>query len=149
MAYVVAFSFSYNSSVINRNLKPFNPLLGETYELKNLNLQYISEQVCHHPPISAGSLFLNLQEFASTQIINFGKIAMLLPNSGANHWKSILQESNISSLTNTMIIFFIKHLKQEFIILFLEKFMQIFQEYLFLIFRNKFTKTTKLEMLEF
>jgi hypothetical protein len=35
MAYVVAFSFSYNSSVINRNLKPFNPLLGETYELKN------------------------------------------------------------------------------------------------------------------
>ena len=38
MAYVIAFSFSYNSSVINRNSKPFNPLLGETYELKNSNL---------------------------------------------------------------------------------------------------------------
>jgi hypothetical protein len=36
--------------------KPFNPLLGETYELKmegDTSFHYISEQVSHHPPISA------------------------------------------------------------------------------------------------
>jgi len=36
--------------------KPFNPLLGETYELKmdgDAPFHYISEQVSHHPPISA------------------------------------------------------------------------------------------------
>ena len=33
--------------------KPFNPLLGETYELVNKNIEFISEQVSHHPPITA------------------------------------------------------------------------------------------------
>uniref|UniRef100_A0A8C9PEM4 Oxysterol-binding protein n=1 Tax=Spermophilus dauricus TaxID=99837 RepID=A0A8C9PEM4_SPEDA len=35
--------------------KPFNPLLGETYELvrEDLGFRFISEQVSHHPPISA------------------------------------------------------------------------------------------------
>lgn len=36
--------------------KPFNPLLGETFELKNdgdAPFHYIAEQVCHHPPVSA------------------------------------------------------------------------------------------------
>jgi len=33
MAYVVAFSFALNALVINREKKPFNPLLGETFEL--------------------------------------------------------------------------------------------------------------------
>ena len=33
--------------------KPFNPLLGETYELVNDQLELLSEQVSHHPPISA------------------------------------------------------------------------------------------------
>lgn len=36
--------------------KPFNPLLGETFELKmegNTPFHYIAEQVSHHPPITA------------------------------------------------------------------------------------------------
>ena len=33
--------------------KPFNPLLGETYTLKYRNWRFFSEQVSHHPPISA------------------------------------------------------------------------------------------------
>ncbi|KAJ8899732.1 hypothetical protein K2173_019431 [Erythroxylum novogranatense] len=38
-----------------RTWKPFNPILGETYELSNHgNLTFIAEQVSHHPPISAG-----------------------------------------------------------------------------------------------
>ena len=35
-------------------VKPFNPLLGETYELFIPGkLKFIAEQVSHHPPISA------------------------------------------------------------------------------------------------
>ncbi|KAM7262527.1 hypothetical protein ACFE04_000210 [Oxalis oulophora] len=38
-----------------RTWKPFNPILGETYELVNHNgITFISEQVSHHPPMSAG-----------------------------------------------------------------------------------------------
>jgi hypothetical protein len=35
--------------------KPFNPLLGETYELirEDLGFRIVSEQVSHHPPVSA------------------------------------------------------------------------------------------------
>jgi len=36
-----------------RTKKPFNPLLGETYEIIHEDVKYISEQVSHHPPISA------------------------------------------------------------------------------------------------
>ncbi|CAN1135221.1 Oxysterol-binding protein-related protein 3A [Linum perenne] len=38
-----------------RTWKPFNPILGETYELTNHGgISFIAEQVSHHPPISAG-----------------------------------------------------------------------------------------------
>jgi oxysterol-binding protein 1 len=33
--------------------KPFNPILGETYEYVSDELRIITEQVSHHPPISA------------------------------------------------------------------------------------------------
>lgn len=33
--------------------KPFNPLLGETYEYVTKDFSYLSEQVSHHPPITA------------------------------------------------------------------------------------------------
>ena len=32
--------------------KPFNPLLGETYELIKDDLKIICEQVSHHPPVT-------------------------------------------------------------------------------------------------
>ncbi|GAA5871264.1 hypothetical protein JCM16303_000699 [Sporobolomyces ruberrimus] len=55
IAYVAAFAMSNYSSTIGRIAKPFNPLLSETYEYVDpkKKYRYISEQVCHHPPISA------------------------------------------------------------------------------------------------
>ncbi|XP_055022375.1 oxysterol-binding protein-related protein 2b isoform X2 [Boleophthalmus pectinirostris] len=52
---VAAFAVSAVASQWDRTGKPFNPLLGETYELVREEQGYrlISEQVSHHPPISA------------------------------------------------------------------------------------------------
>ena len=33
--------------------KPFNPLLGETFEFVNDDFEYLAEQVTHHPPVTA------------------------------------------------------------------------------------------------
>lgn len=56
MAYIVAFAFSPYSATTNRTKKPFNPILGETFEYldEERNFKFLSEQVSHHPPISAG-----------------------------------------------------------------------------------------------
>ncbi|XP_068093379.1 oxysterol-binding protein-related protein 1 isoform X1 [Hyperolius riggenbachi] len=55
MQCVAAFAVSAVASQWERTGKPFNPLLGETYELvrEDLGFRLISEQVSHHPPISA------------------------------------------------------------------------------------------------
>uniref|UniRef100_A0A3B3ZHF1 Oxysterol-binding protein n=1 Tax=Periophthalmus magnuspinnatus TaxID=409849 RepID=A0A3B3ZHF1_9GOBI len=56
MVYVAAFSISGYAWASWRNrYKPFNPVLGETYESvrEDRGFRYVSEQVCHHPPISA------------------------------------------------------------------------------------------------
>jgi len=54
MAYITAFAVSGFSST-QRYHNNFNPLLGETFEfIDNKNeFKYISEQVSHHPPVSA------------------------------------------------------------------------------------------------
>ena len=42
------------TTICERNTsKPFNPLLGETYELITDDFEFLSEQVSHHPPITA------------------------------------------------------------------------------------------------
>ncbi|WPK24964.1 hypothetical protein PUMCH_002263 [Australozyma saopauloensis] len=55
MVYVTAFAASEYASTIDRIAKPFNPLLGETFEYcrKDQDFRLVSEQVSHHPPISA------------------------------------------------------------------------------------------------
>ncbi|EPQ61347.1 hypothetical protein GLOTRDRAFT_69725 [Gloeophyllum trabeum ATCC 11539] len=55
IAYVAAFAMSNYSSTIGRIAKPFNPMLSETFEYVRLDKEYryVSEQVSHHPPISA------------------------------------------------------------------------------------------------
>ncbi|XP_038563231.1 oxysterol-binding protein-related protein 1-like, partial [Micropterus salmoides] len=55
MKCVAAFAVSAVASQWERTGKPFNPLLGETYELvrEDLDFRLISEQVSHHPPVSA------------------------------------------------------------------------------------------------
>ncbi|CAL8074503.1 unnamed protein product [Calicophoron daubneyi] len=57
MALIAAYTITcYNSTAI-RTVKPFNPLLGETYELdlteESQGWRFIAEQVIHHPPTSA------------------------------------------------------------------------------------------------
>uniref|UniRef100_A0A669B8N4 Oxysterol-binding protein n=1 Tax=Oreochromis niloticus TaxID=8128 RepID=A0A669B8N4_ORENI len=55
MRAVAAFAVSAVASQWDRTGKPFNPLLGETYELirEDQGFRIVSEQVSHHPPVSA------------------------------------------------------------------------------------------------
>ena len=55
LLFVAAFAMSNYSSTQGRTGKPFNPMLGETFEYvrRDRGFRYISEQVSHHPPISA------------------------------------------------------------------------------------------------
>ncbi|KAG4080222.1 hypothetical protein HA402_008293 [Bradysia odoriphaga] len=56
MAYLAAFSITGYAVSAERNGKPFNPLLGETYEFDrtgDLGWKCLVEQVSHHPSISA------------------------------------------------------------------------------------------------
>ncbi len=53
IAYVAVFNAAQYNSIVGRKLKPFNPILGETYELFHPRYKFFCEQVSHHPPISA------------------------------------------------------------------------------------------------
>ena len=53
MVYVAAYSAATYFLIKGRTQKPFNPLLGETYELVTPTYRYFSEQVSHHPPVIA------------------------------------------------------------------------------------------------
>ncbi|XP_034466081.1 oxysterol-binding protein-related protein 3 isoform X3 [Hippoglossus hippoglossus] len=56
MVYIATFVVSgYASSYYRTGGKPFNPLLGETYESDrpDKGFRFVAEQVSHHPPISA------------------------------------------------------------------------------------------------
>ncbi|KAK0730044.1 Oxysterol-binding protein-domain-containing protein [Lasiosphaeris hirsuta] len=55
MIYVAAFAASEYASTIGRVAKPFNPLLGETFEYArpDKNYRFFIEQVSHHPPVGA------------------------------------------------------------------------------------------------
>lgn len=46
-------------------LKPFNPILGETFQCKILDSKFYLEQTSHHPPIS------------NFYVINFSKIFLI------------------------------------------------------------------------
>ncbi|SBS91242.1 oxysterol-binding protein/PH domain containing protein [Plasmodium ovale curtisi] len=70
LAYVTAFTISPYASVIGRTFKPFNPLLGETYELTHRKFFFISEQVVHHPPITAYHCHNEYMENFASIIVN-------------------------------------------------------------------------------
>ncbi|XP_061107322.1 oxysterol-binding protein 1-like isoform X1 [Conger conger] len=56
LCYVAAFSVSSYSTTVHRTGKPFNPLLGETFELDRVResgYRSLCEQVSHHPPAAA------------------------------------------------------------------------------------------------
>jgi hypothetical protein len=53
MAYACCFVVSTYCTSLYRTMKPFNPLLGETFSLETSGFRLIAEQVCHHPPVAA------------------------------------------------------------------------------------------------
>ncbi|XP_063074778.1 oxysterol-binding protein 1 isoform X2 [Engraulis encrasicolus] len=56
LCYVAAFTVSSYSTTVHRTGKPFNPLLGETFELDRRyesGYRSLCEQVSHHPPAAA------------------------------------------------------------------------------------------------
>lgn len=56
LAMVAAFTVSSYATTSCRTGKPFNPLLGETYEcdrMGDLGWRTVAEQVSHHPPMVA------------------------------------------------------------------------------------------------
>uniref|UniRef100_A0A8C5JS68 Oxysterol-binding protein n=1 Tax=Junco hyemalis TaxID=40217 RepID=A0A8C5JS68_JUNHY len=60
MCFVAAFSVSSYSTTVHRTAKPFNPLLGETFELdrlEELGFRSLCEQVSHHPPAAAHHVY--------------------------------------------------------------------------------------------
>ncbi|XP_051519745.1 oxysterol-binding protein-related protein 7-like isoform X1 [Myxocyprinus asiaticus] len=95
MVYVAAFSISGYAWASWRNrYKPFNPVLGETYESmrEDRGFRYVAEQVSHHPPLSA--CHAESENFAfwqdqrwknkfwgkSVEFISTGMINVALPN---------------------------------------------------------------------
>jgi hypothetical protein len=53
LAHIAAFNLGV-LCFTQRTWKPFNPVLGETFEFVNEQASFVAEQVSHHPPISAG-----------------------------------------------------------------------------------------------
>jgi len=55
LVHVAGFAASEYASTIGRVAKPFNPLLGETYEYvrPDKGYRFFAEQVSHHPPVAA------------------------------------------------------------------------------------------------
>uniref|UniRef100_A0A1Q3F391 Oxysterol-binding protein n=2 Tax=Culex TaxID=53527 RepID=A0A1Q3F391_CULTA len=105
LAYVTAFTISSYSTTSNRTGKPFNPLLGETYECDrtdDLGWRCINEQVSHHPPMAAqyceGRGWRCWQEFTMTskfrgkyiQIVPLGYAHVEFPATGNRYtWRKV------------------------------------------------------------
>ncbi|PFH36619.1 Oxysterol-binding protein [Besnoitia besnoiti] len=53
MLLVTLFAITPYASATGRTYKPFNPLLGETFEFTHRGYNFIAEQVGHHPPRTA------------------------------------------------------------------------------------------------
>ncbi|KAL3281019.1 hypothetical protein HHI36_004243 [Cryptolaemus montrouzieri] len=89
LAYLAVFIIStYTSSV--RTTKPFNPLLGETYEFdrtEDLGWKVICEQVSHHPPNAAqyceGKDWVLWQDFVIASKFT-GNEVQIIPQGEAN-----------------------------------------------------------------
>ncbi|XP_073489928.1 oxysterol-binding protein-related protein 6 isoform X3 [Aquarana catesbeiana] len=97
MALIAAFAVSgYAATYYRAGSKPFNPVLGETYECirEDKGFRFFSEQVSHHPPVSAchceSKNFVFWQDIRwknkfwgkSMEILPFGTVNVLLPKYG-------------------------------------------------------------------
>nr|XP_060635724.1 oxysterol-binding protein-related protein 6 isoform X3 [Anolis sagrei ordinatus] len=97
MVLIAAFATSgYASTYYRAGSKPFNPVLGETYECirEDKGFRFFSEQVSHHPPISAchceSKNFVFWQDIRwknkfwgkSMEILPIGTLNVILPKYG-------------------------------------------------------------------
>ncbi|XP_059417458.1 oxysterol-binding protein-related protein 6-like isoform X10 [Carassius carassius] len=105
MAIVAAFAVSgYSSTYYRAGSKPFNPLLAETYECirEDKGFCFFSEQVSHHPPISAchceSQNFTFWQDVRwknkfwgkSMEILPIGTVNVMLPSYGDHYeWNKV------------------------------------------------------------
>ncbi|KAF3845778.1 hypothetical protein F7725_002856, partial [Dissostichus mawsoni] len=106
MVYVAVFSISGYAWASWRNrYKPFNPVLGETYESQRADrgFTFLSEQVCHHPPLSAchaeskNFTFWQDQRWKnkfwgkSMEVISSGLVNVSLPRYGDHYeWNKVV-----------------------------------------------------------
>ncbi|CAG7636499.1 unnamed protein product [Allacma fusca] len=105
LSYVAAFTVSSYATTAVRTGKPFNPLLGETFEcdrMDDLGWRCLNEQVSHHPPMAAqyceGRGWKCWQEFTMSskfrgkylQVIPLGIAHLVFTDSG-NHftWRKV------------------------------------------------------------
>ncbi|XP_061827561.1 oxysterol-binding protein-related protein 6 isoform X2 [Nerophis lumbriciformis] len=105
MVLVAAFAVSgYSSTYYRAGSKPFNPLLGETYECirEDKGFCFFSEQVSHHPPISAchceSKNFTFWQDVRwknkfwgkSMEILPVGTVNLMIPSFGDHYeWNKV------------------------------------------------------------
>ncbi|XP_031414992.1 oxysterol-binding protein-related protein 6 isoform X2 [Clupea harengus] len=105
MVLVAAFAVSgYSSTFFRAGSKPFNPLLGETYECirEDKGYCFFSEQVSHHPPVSAchceSKKFTFWQDVRwknkfwgkSMEILPIGTVHVMLPSYGDHYeWNKV------------------------------------------------------------
>ncbi|CAI2359674.1 unnamed protein product [Moneuplotes crassus] len=61
LAYIGLWAASNFAGTRQRLFKPFNPILGETFELECANFKLYGEQYSHHPPI--GVIFIDAPKF--------------------------------------------------------------------------------------
>ncbi|XP_036323400.1 oxysterol-binding protein 1 [Rhagoletis pomonella] len=110
LAYVAAFTITSYATTANRTGKPFNPLLGETYEcdrMDDLGWRVVAEQVSHHPPMAAlhceGREWACWQEFTMTskfrgkylQVIPLGSAFVNFPATGHKYtWRKVTTTVN-------------------------------------------------------
>ncbi|XP_056090870.1 oxysterol-binding protein-related protein 3 isoform X1 [Rhinichthys klamathensis goyatoka] len=105
MVYIATFAVSgYASSYYRAGGKPFNPVLGETYECDrpDKGFRFVGEQVSHHPPISAchadSKNFIFWQDVRwrnkfwgkSMEIVPVGSTHVVLPGFGDHYeWNKV------------------------------------------------------------
>ncbi|KAH8278482.1 hypothetical protein KR018_003879, partial [Drosophila ironensis] len=110
MAYLSAFIVSAYATTTNRIGKPFNPLLGETFECDRMDdygWRCLAEQVSHHPPIAAlhceSKNWVSWQEFSMTskfrgkyvQINPLGGVYVMFTDSGRRYsWRKVTTTVN-------------------------------------------------------
>ncbi|XP_020287365.1 oxysterol-binding protein-related protein 2 [Pseudomyrmex gracilis] len=111
LQYVAAFAVSALASNWERLGKPFNPILGETYELEREDFRIICEQVSHHPPVSAfyadsedfifhGSIHPKLKFWGkSIEVHPKGIVTVELPK-----WKEAYTWQNVNCILHNVLV---------------------------------------------